>query len=142
MKLIKNNRRFVVFMGLLIVIATLLTLFSYTLASTLRNDSENAPPTYPVNDDGLTYGSAAFANSIETEPDLVSVVGENGVRGYVYSTDLNEPMPRNPEEAAEIMRRGQEPRTIIVYKEDGKTAIGEFITGGGMGMEAEGEYPK
>lgn len=142
MKTLKNNWRFITIMSLIIIMGTLATLFSYALASSLQNDSENVYPPYPRNEYGLTYGSAAFANSIEAEPDLISVEGEDGVRGYVYATDLREPMPRNPEEAIEQMKHAREPRSVIIYEEDGKTAIGVFVVGGGEGVPADGKYPR
>ena len=57
------------------------------------------PGSYATNSDGLTYGSSSDATSLETEPDLIFAYATNGKLGYVFKTDLEGPMPQNPEEA-------------------------------------------
>jgi hypothetical protein len=102
------------------------------------NRSLEKPPVYSVNEYGLTYGSAAKAVSRETEPDLISAVGIDGTKGYVYAKDLDEKMPKTPEEAvamtkalkkdwAEKKAKGEKYlRLIPLYEVDGKTVIGKY----------------
>lgn len=107
-------------------------------ANGFLNRGQEKPLSYAKNKSGQTYGSAAFAVSVETEPDLISAVGVDGTEGYVYSKDLNGDMPKTPEEAVAqtnairektARARSNEPvvvRTIPLYDVDGKTVIGEF----------------
>ena len=44
---------------------------------------------YPVNADGLTYGSLLYANEIGEEPDLISAVGTDGTAGYILREDFS-----------------------------------------------------
>lgn len=98
------------------------------LPESIRN--EYATPTYPVNEDGKTYGSSTYATWIGVEPDLIRAIGPDGTVGYVYNSDLYESIPNTPEEAlARQAERGSESRSIPLYKEDGKTIIGEFVIG-------------
>lgn len=80
---------------------------------------------YEVNEDGLTYGSDYYANSIESSPDLIQVIGKNGVEGYVYSKDMN--LDLNTLEAVEeYINSGQSDLTIPVYANDGVTIVDTF----------------
>lgn len=93
-------------------------------------------PTYPVNTDGLTYGSALDAISPDTEPDLILVEATNGKEGYVKKTQLdlangsaenfNSPAAALAWQAA---HRGLT-STLVVYASDGRTPIGLFIVAG------------
>jgi hypothetical protein len=77
---------------------------------------------FGVNADGKTFG----ADTDEGTPDLVAV--DNGqVKGYVYAKDLEEPMPRNPAEAAHWNETHGGRRVIPVYTSDGHTVIGHFV---------------
>lgn len=99
--------------------------FGPAIANTLSNQSE--APVYQKNENGQTYGSAANATSIETEPDLILAEGVDGTIGYVRSVDLNGVMPKTPEEAVELMsKRTEGVREIKLYAVDGKTVIGTF----------------
>jgi hypothetical protein len=86
---------------------------------------------YAVNENGESYGSAARATSIETEPDLIAVVGVKGLEGYVKKSDLYRDDPQTAEEMEYYMAEvfGKGPRYIPVYESDGKTAIDEFMIG-------------
>lgn len=44
---------------------------------------------YPVNADGLTYGSLLYANDIGEQPDLISAVGTDGTTGYILRKDFD-----------------------------------------------------
>ncbi|MBU5442749.1 hypothetical protein [Paenibacillus sp. MSJ-34] len=81
-------------------------------------------PNYEVNDQGQTYGQGPFEPGVSQEPDLIKVVGDNGVKGYVKSSDLN-PSFNSPEEALKYQNTPKSNK-IPIYKSDGKTIIGEF----------------
>lgn len=51
--------------------------------------------------------------------------------GYVYASQLEGPQPTTPSQAITEERREerQGPRTLTVYESDGKTPIGQFVTG-------------
>lgn len=86
---------------------------------------------FPTNKYGQTYGSSANC-SIEQEPDLVKAIGIDGTAGYVLSKDLNEEMPKTPEEAIAMTKAfPAEGKIIPLYAVDGRTVIGKFkITSG------------
>ena len=81
---------------------------------------------YDVNDNGETYGSALSDYTIGVEPDLISAIGTNGIKGYVKSTDLT-PNYNSPEEAIEEqMVANGDTRIIPLYDYNGTTILGEF----------------
>ncbi|MEW5952827.1 MAG: peptidase M56 BlaR1 [Bacillota bacterium] len=100
--------------------------FGPAIATTLSNQSQEPAPVYQKNENGQTYGSALYATSIDTEPDLISAEGEDGIRGYVRSEDLNGVQPKTPEEALAQMRKADSVNKIPLYAVDGKTVIGTF----------------
>lgn len=79
-----------------------------------------------INANGDTYG----VDSPQGHPDLIAAIATNGQVGYVYATDLEEPMPANPEEAVTWNETHGGARTIPVYESDGETVVGEFVIGG------------
>ncbi|WP_458127093.1 hypothetical protein [Paenibacillus sp. Z3-2] len=85
---------------------------------------------YPKNKNGQTYGSSADATSPETEPELISAIGEDGTAGYVLKKDLDGELPRSPEEAIAIQNsRSPDGRDIPLFDVDGETEIGVFHVG-------------
>jgi hypothetical protein len=78
-----------------------------------------------VNASGQTYG-AANQNGI---PDLVAVQATNGRSGYVYAYQLYPPGPHTTKQA--LAQNNAPPTKMTVYESDGKTAIGEFMSGNG-----------
>ena len=115
-----------VFLSILLVISLITILVFVT--SDVSNAINEKPFSFPVNENGFTYGSIKDACSFETEPDLILAIGSCGTEGYVYAMELYGPMPNSPEEALEIMKqRGTEPKSIPLYTFDGETVIGEFI---------------
>jgi hypothetical protein len=78
-----------------------------------------------VNASGQTYG-AANQNGI---PDLIAAQATNGRTGYVYAYQLYPPGPKTIKEA--VAENNAPPTRMTVYESDGKTAIGEFISGNG-----------
>jgi hypothetical protein len=87
-------------------------------------------PNYTVNEQGQTYGNGPFPAGTEQEPELIKAEGENGVIGYVKSSDLV-PQVSSPEEANSYMKsiENVDYISIPLYKSDGKTVIGEFRLG-------------
>lgn len=87
-------------------------------------------PRYSVNENGMTFGSAADAPSIDLEPDLVRVVATNGREGYVLSSELAEVSGLNMASPAEAIERQENASrtipTLGVFAVDGQTVIGEF----------------
>ena len=57
---------------------------------------------YPINADGFTFGSLLSAESVGEGPYLVSAVSEAGVEGFVRLEDIQDPIPRAPEEAVAL----------------------------------------
>lgn len=74
-----------------------------------------------VNESGQTYGPELL------QPDLISVISEEGYEGYVYKEALLPPEFSSPEEAIEWQERNVGDQVIPVYESDGKTVIGTFI---------------
>ena len=56
------------------------------------------------------------------------MIATNHRSGYVYADQLNAPLPKTPSQA--IAQNNAPPRTLTVYKSDGKTPIGKFVVGG------------
>lgn len=79
---------------------------------------------YPVNRNGETYGSALSAYTIGTEPDLISAIGTNGVKGYVKAKELT-PKFSSIEEAI-AYSKNDDTQIIPLYDADGTTVIGQF----------------
>ncbi|WP_018306143.1 hypothetical protein [Desulfitobacterium hafniense] len=84
-----------------------------------------------INQSGETYGSMAGASSYEQIPDLILAEGIDGTVGYVKNLDLNQGLPKNPEEAVAYMKNLKDNgfRKIPLYAVDGKTVIGEYQVG-------------
>ena len=59
----------------------------------LEGSSVPSPTPYPTNAAGQTYGGAQEA----AEADLQAVAAKRGENGYSWSSDLNGPMPMNPD---------------------------------------------
>jgi hypothetical protein len=87
-------------------------------------------PDYPTNASGLTYGSSQTGK----DPDLVAVIGNCGRGGYVFSNQLFDPTPWDPQAGSEAGSR----RTIPVYEPDGTTQIDTFTIGGGRSDSSGG----
>lgn len=100
--------------------------FGPAIATNFSNQSNAPIPVFPKNENGQTYGSSALVNSPDQEPDLISAVGEDGTNGYVRSVDLNEGLPKTPQEAIAYNKKHQADRQIPLYAVDGKTVIGVF----------------
>ncbi|CAM3299036.1 hypothetical protein HP548_12015 [Paenibacillus taichungensis] len=86
---------------------------------------------YPINEQGQTLGEGPLMPGKTQEPDLIKAENENGVQGYIKTSDL-ESGATSPEEALDYQKSkdSSEFRYIPLYKSDGKTIIGEFKVGG------------
>lgn len=76
-------------------------------------ESEVQEMSYPVTENGETYGCLPDAQKIGFLPDLIRAVGENGVHGYIRKADYNAKTASNEE------------RTVPVYDLKGN-AVDEF----------------
>lgn len=76
-------------------------------------ETEVQTPAYDVTESGETYGKLPDAKKIGYYPDLVSVVGENGIKGYVYSENF------------EVRNVPEEGLTVPVYDLSG-AVVDEF----------------
>lgn len=105
------------------------TFFAVASAS---SEQEPTPPgpargqEWATNARGESYGSMADARTPAEEPDLILAISDAGEQGYVKKEALDGPIPRTPEEAAQL---SSEPRVIPVYESDGTTQIGWFTIG-------------
>ena len=83
---------------------------------------------WPVNHQGLSYGTPTETVYGYHEPELILVEATNGATGYAYRTDLEGPAPSSPEEALrwQAEQAGQR-RAVPVFESDGVTRIGEFV---------------
>jgi len=94
---------------------------------------------FPTNSQGLTYGSDAEATSEASAPDLIAVVGDHRVLGFVYADDLYGPKIQSPEEALayEEQLAASGPRSLRVYDVEGKLVVDTFtLTPGRVIYEA------
>lgn len=90
-----------------------------------------AVPDYQVNSDGLSFGPALDAPSVEAQPDLILVVATNGKEGYVYRDVLEEATGGNARTPNEMLafQENLRPTALPVFERDGVTIIGEFPVG-------------
>lgn len=59
---------------------------------------------YSTNADGLTYGSGRGVLP-EDEPELIAVIGDEGLRGYVRKSELDRKTNANPPDPETALRR-------------------------------------
>lgn len=93
---------------------------------------------YPVNENGQTYGSSVDAYQalpedispnevIDYLPDLVLVSNEDGIEGYVLKEFFLPKMPNNPEEAMALAEESsKEKQKVDMYASDGVTVVGQW----------------
>jgi len=93
-----------------------------------------APP-YPVNENGMSYGSGAGIDGHDPGPDLIAAIGTNGRCGFVRASDRDQGPPADPEEALAYMADlDPDGRDVPLYAQDGVTVIGSFHIGPGRGL--------
>ncbi len=116
------------------IVVIFIALFGVTLL--LLDISKNAPiekqnlttkNSYPVNENGQTYGPNYGDHSIE-DPDLIAAIGIDGTNGYVLASDLIS-TPSTPVEAIEQQKNRKSPIFIHLYDKDGRTVVGKFQVG-------------
>jgi len=98
-----------------------------------------APP-YPVNENGMSYGSGAAIDEDDPGPDLVAAHGTNGRCGFVRASDRRQDVPPSPEEAL-ASTADPDGRDIPLYAQDGVTVIGHFHIGPGRGLTSGAPEP-
>jgi hypothetical protein len=88
---------------------------------------------YPKTADGRTYGTLPTNDeplAVSDVPDLVAVVGENGVDGYITKDAfIGGEAPQSPEEALKWQASASS-TTVPVYAEDGTTVVDSFTIDG------------
>ncbi|MEG0614756.1 MAG: hypothetical protein RR540_03290, partial [Oscillospiraceae bacterium] len=93
----------------------------------------NEQAVFSTNQRGETYGSSVNISSCEDWPDLVAAVGDNGIEGYIRTSESMGDKPSSPEEALENqearIKSGNVTRTINLYGADGITVIDTFTIG-------------
>ena len=100
---------------------------SATTSAIVRADSFDfklATKDFPRNKSGQTYGSAADAETPEQVPELIGVIGDHQVAGFVLRDDYFPPPPQDPNDAAELASAA--PRVLNVYDLEGKEKIDTF----------------
>jgi hypothetical protein len=97
-----------------------------------------APP-YPVNANGLTYGSGAGIDEHDAGPDLVAAHGTNGRCGFIRATDRDQSPATVAEARADRPSQGYD---IPLYAQDGVTVIGEFRISGGRALTSPAPEPR
>ncbi|MBW5468500.1 hypothetical protein GPJ61_11595 [Brevibacillus formosus] len=134
-----KKKNFIV-IGAILALTTIATPTVFTINHAANTDS---PPNYPVNEQGQTFGSGPFPEGPSQEPDLIEAKGENGVEGYVKSSDLS-PTVSSPEEAIAFQKSKEATgyRSIPLYELDGKTVIGEFRLYSSNGINEIKHNPK
>lgn len=79
-----------------------------------------------INANGETFGVQRDGKS----PDLIATYTTDGKQGYVYSKDLDGPVPSSPADALAQQEANEgKTRSFPVYESDGETLLGEFISG-------------
>lgn len=88
----------------------------------VAENGRELPEGIEVNENGQTYGQNKYDGFT---PDLISAIGVDGVRGYVYDSDLiSVGMKKSLDDVVTDI-----PTSIPLYASDGVTVIGEFPVG-------------
>lgn len=85
-----------------------------------------AAPPYPVNENGMTYGSGAGIDADDPGPELIAAYGTDGRCGFVRAADRPRPARTLAQALASPSPDG---RLVPLYAQDGVTVIGEFRSG-------------
>jgi hypothetical protein len=83
-------------------------------------------PPYPVNENGMTYGSGAGIDEDDPGPALVSAYGTDGRCGFVRASDLRQPATTLAQALTPPAPGG---RDVPLYAQDGVTVIGTYRSG-------------
>ncbi len=113
----------------IILMLSIITVSAYSDAEN-KNQQAEIYVAYEVNDNGETFGSSAKASAYEAWPDLTAAVGDNGVSGYIRTSEAMGKEPSSPEEAIMIQQErinnGDTKRIISLFDKDGVTIIDTF----------------
>lgn len=92
-----------------------------------------APIAFDVNESGQTFGDYGIGlrDDPEATPELIRVVGLDGVEGYAYTTEVFGVPAASLEEAQSMTEESLEEKKLPVYAQDGKTVIGVYIANAG-----------
>ena len=92
-----------------------------------------APSAFDVNESGQTFGDYGIGlrGDPEANPELIRVVGLDGVEGYAYTTEVFGVPATSLEEARSMTEETLKEKKVPVYDQDGKTVIGVYIANAG-----------
>jgi len=92
-----------------------------------------APTAFDVNESGQTFGDYGIGlrGDPEANPELIRVVGLDGVEGYAYTTEVFGVPATSLEEARSMTEETLKEKKVPVYDQDGKTVIGVYIANAG-----------
>lgn|GEM_PF-1484823 len=95
--------------------------------------NEGVPVAFGVNQFGQTFGEYGIGlrDDPGANPELIRVVGLEGVEGYAYTTEVFGTPAGSPEEATRMGEETLAEKEVSVYKEDGRTVIGVYIANAG-----------
>ena len=129
-----KTKHLISFMSLVLLLFILAISVIYTILTTdavptMENISDKSISTsvleYPINENGESYGPDFKDQSMEP-PDLQLAVNEEGIVGYIRTSEIPGGKISSPEEAAEYTPHNG---YINLYEKDGKTVIGKFFIG-------------
>ncbi len=106
-----------------------------------RPDEAVAHPPYPVNANGMTYGSGANIDEHDPGPDLILAYGVDGTLGYVRSTDRPQAARTLAEARAAMESADPTGHDIPLYAQDGVTVIGSLHIGPGRALTSRAPEP-
>ncbi|MFT4285073.1 MAG: hypothetical protein QM598_09610 [Protaetiibacter sp.] len=97
--------------------------------------NEGAPLAFEVNRFGQTFGDygVGLRDDPGANPELIRVIGIDGVEGYAYTTEAFGVPAATLEEAARMTEDTLEEKQVPVYEQDGRTVIGTYIANAGYG---------
>lgn len=107
------------------------TMAGAAIAQTIPSTTAASDPDAAVSDDkefpknkaGKTYGSA-FGATYETIPDLVSVISDEGLDGYVSKGSVFPPPPQGLDEIRNL--KSLTGQVLVVTESDGVTVVGKY----------------
>ncbi|MBN9141106.1 MAG: hypothetical protein J0H23_09800 [Micrococcales bacterium] len=97
--------------------------------------NEGAPLAFEINRFGQTFGDygVGLRDDPGANPELIRVIGIDGVEGYAYTTEVFGVPAATLEEAARMTEDTLEEKQVPVYEQDGRTVIGTYIANAGYG---------
>jgi hypothetical protein len=105
--------------------------YSAFAASNLFSTTDNNPNVQGHTPDGRSYGWMPGPAATSDAPDLVAVVGDDGVSGYLDYNQLVASPIVTPEQALGLQKAATHGRELPVFAKDGKTVVDQFTTQSG-----------